>query len=358
MKRRFAVLTALLLLCGLTACGGAETQSGPGQSSTGQEEILSVGETSVPDLPMPSAVTTPEASGSGGERETAEGRVLVAYFSATGNTEGIALQLQSILDAELFEIIPEVPYTEEDLRYSQDDCRANREQNDPAARPAIAGTLENPEDYDVVFLGYPIWWGQAPKVVYTFLESCDLRGATIVPFCTSGSSGIGSSADGLKELTEDTQWLEGQRFDGGASQAAVAAWVEGLELPGSAAATENEGTRICLAFADGEAVAVLEDNAATRDFLAMLPVTLTFEDYAGAEKISYLSQDLSTEDAPASYDPQVGDVTLYAPWGNLAIFYADAASASGLVPLGRVVSGLDLLSAMDGEFEVSLSIAG
>ena len=74
------------------------------------------------------------------------------------------------------------PYTSEDLNYSNDDCRANQEQNDPAARPAITGTLENPEDYDVVFLGYPIWWGQAPKVIYTFLESCDFGNATIVPF--------------------------------------------------------------------------------------------------------------------------------------------------------------------------------
>ena len=127
--------------------------------------------------------------------ETPEDGVLVAYFSATGNTEGIAQHLQSILDADLYEIVPEVPYTDEDLNYSNDNCRANQEQNDPAARPAITGTLEHPENYNVVFLGYPIWWGQAPKVIYTFLESCDFGDATIVPFCTSGSSGIGSSAE-------------------------------------------------------------------------------------------------------------------------------------------------------------------
>ena len=123
-----------------------------------------------------------------------------------------------------------MPYTDEDLNYSNDSCRANQEQNDPAARPAITGTLENPEDYDVVFLGYPIWWGQAPKVIYTFLESCDFGDATIVPFCTSGSSGIGSSADGLQELTENAQWLDGQRFSSGASQDDVAQWVDSLGL--------------------------------------------------------------------------------------------------------------------------------
>ena len=121
------------------------------------------------------------------------------------------------------------------------------------------------------------------------------------------------------------------------------------------AAGSAEDTRIRLSFDGGEAIIVLNDNAATRDFLAMLPATLTFEDYAGTEKISYLTGELSTADAPASYDPQPGDVTLYAPWGNLAIFYGDAGSAAGLVPMGYVESGLELLSAMDGEFEVSVS---
>ena len=166
---------------------------------------------------------TPEPEPEGGE-------TLVAYFSATGNTETIARHIQTILDADLYEIVPEVAYTDEDLNYSNDDCRANQEQNDPAARPAITGTLENPEDYDVVFLGYPIWWGQAPKVIYTFLESCDFGDATIVPFCTSGSSGIGSSADGLQELTENAQWLDGQRFSSGADQYEVAQWVDSLGL--------------------------------------------------------------------------------------------------------------------------------
>ena len=225
MKQMFMILTALTLACALTACGGT---SNPGQSQTQQEGTSSVEEPSAPNQSTPPASSTLEDSGSG-EDEMEDG-VLVAYFSATGNTEGIAQHLQSILDADLYEIVPEVAYTDEDLNYSNDSCRANQEQNDPAARPAITGTLENPEDYDVVFLGYPIWWGQAPKVIYTFLESCDFGDATIVPFCTSGSSGIGSSADGLQELTENAQWLDGQRFSSGASQDEVAQWVDSLGL--------------------------------------------------------------------------------------------------------------------------------
>ena len=232
MKRVLVLLTALSLACALTACGGTQTQSNPGQSQIQPEGSTSVGASSAPDQSTPPVSSTPEAGES--EAETPEGGVLVAYFSATGNTEGIAQHLQSILDADLYEIVPEVPYTDEDLNYSNDSCRANQEQNDPAARPAIAGTLEHPEDYDVVFLGYPIWWGQAPKVIYTFLESCDFGNATIVPFCTSGSSGIGSSTDGLQELTENAQWLDGQRFSSGASQDEVAQWLDGLNMTNGA----------------------------------------------------------------------------------------------------------------------------
>lgn len=212
MKRVFAILTVLLLFCTMAACTGTDNQSDSNLSQTAQKENLSADG----DSYEPAA-----------EEET---NVLVAYFSATGNTENIAQHIQTILDADLYEIVPEEPYTDEDLNYSDDNCRANREQNDSNARPAITGTLEHPEDYDVLFLGYPIWWGQSPKIIYTFLERYDFNGVTIIPFCTSGSSGIGSSAENLHALVPDANWLAGQRFDGGASQEEVAAWVEELEL--------------------------------------------------------------------------------------------------------------------------------
>ncbi len=158
-------------------------------------------------------------------------RVLIAYFSATNTTEGIANHLNAILDAGLYEIVPETPYTPADLNYNTD-CRANDEQNDPSARPAISGGVENMGQYDVIFLGYPIWWGQAPKIISTFLESYDLGGKTIVPFCTSGSSGIGSSATNLHSLASGATWLDGQRFGGGASASDVQAWVNGLNWKG------------------------------------------------------------------------------------------------------------------------------
>ena len=228
MKRLYALLTVLLLLCPLAACGKMENHIGPNQTQAVQEETPSASRSFMPNHSTPSAPFTPEANEAG--EETPKSGVLVAYFSATGNTERIALHLQSILSADVYEIIPEVAYTDEDLNYSDDGCRANQEQNDPAARPAIAGALESPENYDVVFLGYPIWWGQAPKIIHTFLESYDFGGVTIVPFCTSGSSGIGSSATKLHALAPNATWLSGQRFSGSASDSDVASWVEGIAL--------------------------------------------------------------------------------------------------------------------------------
>ncbi len=171
----------------------------------------------------PTTPTEPDPAPSEG------GKVLIAYFSATNTTEGIANHLDAVLDADLYEIVPETPYTSADLNYNTD-CRANDEQNDPSARPAISGGVENMGQYDVVFLGYPIWWGQAPKIISTFLESYDLSGKTIVPFCTSGSSGVGSSATNLHSLASGATWLDGHRFSGSASQATVESWVDGLGL--------------------------------------------------------------------------------------------------------------------------------
>ncbi|TCK89100.1 flavodoxin-like protein [Natranaerovirga hydrolytica] len=156
-------------------------------------------------------------------------KVLIAYFSNTGNTENIAKHLSDILDADLYQIIPETAYTPDDLNYNDSSSRSSKEQNDPTARPVILGTVDDMDQYDEVFLGYPIWWGQAPKIISTFLESYDFSGMTIVPFCTSGSSGVGSSATNLHSLVSDTvTWLDGTRFGNGTAQTDIETWVNGL----------------------------------------------------------------------------------------------------------------------------------
>lgn len=170
--------------------------------------------------------------------------VLVAYFSCTGNTESIANHIKDILGCDICKIEAAVPYTSADLNYNNSSSRATVEQNTPSARPAVSGTI-NTDKYDTIFLGYPIWWGQAPKIIYTFLESHDLSGKTIIPFCTSGSSDISGSESGIHALATDATWISGHRFAAGSSEATVSAWVDTIKLPEPTSAPQieiNDGT--------------------------------------------------------------------------------------------------------------------
>ena len=204
MKKLVSLLLVLLLAVSAVGCGGQKTDPSAKENTT-----------ETPDTP-----TT----------EQENGKILVAYFSATGNTETVAKQLQTVLGADGYEITPEQPYTADDLNYNNDDCRANKEQNDSTARPVISGSVENMSDYDVVFIGYPIWWGKAPKIIDTFLESYDFSDKTVIPFCTSGSSDIAGSLNEIKNAAPDADWKEGRRFSANVSEADLQAWVNGLGL--------------------------------------------------------------------------------------------------------------------------------
>lgn len=158
-----------------------------------------------------------------------DGKVLVAYFSCTNTTEKVAEVIADMTSGALFRIEPQEPYTSADLDYNRD-CRANREQNNLSFRPAINSMPMNLEECEVIFLGYPIWWGKAPRVICTFLESGDFRGKTVIPFCTSHSSGIGSSDTELHSLAEDAVWKQGKRFGGGAPTSEIEKWIKGLGI--------------------------------------------------------------------------------------------------------------------------------
>lgn len=240
MKKIAALLLTLLMAVSLTACAGssgpAETGSPDAENSVAEEmseqesvarsesenETAQPGETEETE-PVPETDTGMEGA-----------KVLVAYFSATNTTEGVAEHVANGLNADLYEIVPEEPYTEADLNYNDDNSRSTIEMNDPSARPAISGSVENMEQYDIVFIGYPIWWGEAPRIVSTFMESYDFSGKTIVPFCTSGGSGIGSSDSNLEQLTSGADWLDGRRLNGSDSEETVMEWVNGLGLDVSA----------------------------------------------------------------------------------------------------------------------------
>ncbi len=160
---------------------------------------------------------------------TGQGKVLVAYFSCTNTTKKIAEDIADLTSGTLFRIEPQEAYTPADLDYNSD-CRANREQNNPSSRPAIKGMPQNLAEYDVVFLGYPIWWGKAPRVIFTFLESGDFKEKTIIPFCTSHSSGIGSSDTELHSAAKAAVWKSGKRFGGGTSTSEIEKWINGLGI--------------------------------------------------------------------------------------------------------------------------------
>lgn len=156
--------------------------------------------------------------------------ILVAYFSRTGTTEPLAEYAAEYLNADLFEIEASVPYTDADIAYYTD-CRADREQNDKSSRPAIAGKVNDMDQYDVILLGYPIWHGQAPRIIDTFLESYDFSGKTIVPFCTSHSSGIGNSDTYLHGLVSgNVTWKAGKRFPAGTTRETMVKWLSDLGI--------------------------------------------------------------------------------------------------------------------------------
>ena len=156
-------------------------------------------------------------------------RKLVAYFSASGVTAKVAEILSEAIGADLYAIEPEVPYTKADLDWMDKKSRSTIEMNNPASRPAITGKRDNMNDYDTVFVGFPIWWYVAPTIINTFLESYDLTGKTIIPFATSGGSDMGKTNEKLLPSCKGAKLLNGKVFKASVSGADLAKWAEGLE---------------------------------------------------------------------------------------------------------------------------------
>lgn len=222
MKRQIYLLLAFALVFIMSGCGNHKAEGAQERASM-QPEVES--EQVKNNEGESSEIESQEVSETVLEPEQ---KILVVYFSATGTTESLAEYAAEILNADIYEIVPENPYTEADLTYYTNG-RADQEQNDPTARPAISGSVENMEEYSVIVLGYPIWHGQAPRIISTFLESYDFSGKTILPFCTSHSSGIGFSADNLHELCSDSvNWLEGKRFEAGTTKEAMEDWIQSI----------------------------------------------------------------------------------------------------------------------------------
>ena len=206
MKKLTALLLSLALVLGLAACGNGD---------------------------RPTATQSPTATASAENDSSIQpegGKVLVAYYSASGNTERVAQDIADATGGDLFEIVPIEVYSEEDLDWTNSDSRVSREHEDESLRDVALTTTEvsNWDEYDTVFIGYPIWWGIAAWPVDGFVQANDFTGKTVIPFATSSSSGMGQSGELLAERAGTGNWLEGQRFSSGVSADSVREWVNGL----------------------------------------------------------------------------------------------------------------------------------
>lgn len=213
MKRFCSILVLCGMLAALTACG-----------SSSAPETTTALPTAEPTFTVEAAEGPAEASVPAQPSET-----LVVYFSATGTTKSVAERLASVTGGDLYEIQAAQPYTEADLNYSANSSRATKEQNDPGIRPEIGSEAIALKGYTTLFLGFPIWWGQEPRILDTFVETHSFDGITVIPFCTSGSSGIGRSGTNMEALAGSGIWLEGKRFSGNVSEAELQSWVAGLQ---------------------------------------------------------------------------------------------------------------------------------
>lgn len=157
-------------------------------------------------------------------------KLLVAYFSATGTTERAAKSLAKAAGADLYRITPAVPYSSRDLNWNNSSSRSSVEMGDDSSRPALAQAVPDLSSYDAVFVGFPIWWYMEPRIVDTFLEACDLGGKTVVPFATSGSSGISRAASRMRGLVPQARVLDGRMMNDRPSASELEAWIRGLGL--------------------------------------------------------------------------------------------------------------------------------
>lgn len=365
MKKWIVAFLSFCMLLGIAACGAEKTENIPMPENKSEEPAANVETTPVTEA----GAEKPEDSST----NQSGSKILIAYFTwaentqvenpeevdvdATtsasvllpGNTAKMAGWIQQKVGGDLFSIVVSEPYSSD-----YDECldRAADEKAENA-RPELVNHVDNMEDYDVVFLGFPNWWYTAPMAIFSFIEEYDFSGKTVVPFCAHGTGGLaGSVTDITAALPDSTEVLEPigvYRPDIDSAQSVINEWLEGLGFEEREADIEVENTERKLKMTvNGQEVAItLYDTPAANALYDMLPLDLNFEDFNGIEKISYLSQELTTEGEPDGCDPDVGDLCLYAPWGNLSIFYQDFRYSDSLIMLGHIDSGMDVISEME-----------
>lgn len=229
MKKLVALFLSLSMIFALTACGSSSANS---TADTQPESESTEAVTETPTEEPTESPTETDTEESSEDTESKEGKTLVVYYSATGNTEEAASYIAAATGADTLELVPVKPYTDEDLNYNDDSSRVVYEHDNPDARDIelVESTVADWESYDTVFIGYPIWWGIAAWPVDGFIEANDFTGKTVIPFCTSASSGLGESGELLAEAAGTGNWLEGIRFSSSVSEEDVQTWLESLGL--------------------------------------------------------------------------------------------------------------------------------
>ena len=216
MKKLMVLLLSLVLVFGLAACGQSQNSNDSASSEASSSENT----------------TTASTEDTSDQTEGTGGKTLVVYYSATGNTESVANTIAEETGGDLFELEPADPYTDADLDWTDDDSRVSQEYENEDQRDVelVSATVDNWDEYDTVFIGYPIWWGIAAWPVNEFVETNDFTDKTVIPFCTSSSSGLGESGELLEEMAGTGNWQEGERFSSGVSSDEVSTWISGLNL--------------------------------------------------------------------------------------------------------------------------------
>ena len=228
VKKIMLSIVVAALMIGIVGCGNHFQENTDNASS--QEETAGAENT---DDNSVSEAAAEKSSDIEPETENVDSgnKTLVIYFSATGTTKGVAEKIAQVTGADLYAIVPKEPYSDEDLNYNDKESRATKEQNDQNVRPEYENIgLDIENDYSTIFLGYPIWWGVEPRIMDTFVESYNFDGISVIPFCTSGSSGISTSSKNLSERAGTGNWLEGNRFSGSASEKDIRSWIDELGL--------------------------------------------------------------------------------------------------------------------------------
>lgn len=379
--RKILVCTLIsALVLGVTACGTSK-------SSNVDKEMLeaSVTENTTDTKSSITPEETETMKEENNNTSNSDSNILIAYFTwadnthvdnpdsidvdATtsasvlppGNAAKIADWINQRVGGNLFSITVKEPYSSD-----YDEC-LNRAAEEKAAnaRPELANHVENMEQYDVIFLGFPNWWYTVPMAIHTFLEEYDFSGKTVIPFCTHGTGGLASTIQDIKkDLPQDVTLLDPigiYRPDVDSSQDEVNKWLDGMGYTEDYKVQSNEdnniGKTIKLIINDKTYSAQLYNSPAADSLYGMLPLTLTFEDFNGIEKIAYLNDSLNIEGEPDGFQPVKGDLCLYAPWGNLSVFYQDFRYSEQLISLGHIEDGaLNEMAGMDEDFVVTIEI--